>query len=253
MNLNISPNSIPEWLDISSPESVVLSVTKRFRAHKFPFVERINVEDWVPGHLGREEKARFILFSTSVDYGMKSPILYRGMLNLLMDNPNALEYSYLSKIQQSDLAKLLKNYLHLRWPNDASRYFIENAHILKNKYNDNPLAIYRTSKGQEVIDRLKKFYGFGKKTTFLCFRATLNVLRLQYPDVNELSMPIDRHKLKFTYLLGYINKQDFLNKKIDKVSNVWINACNNVGISWLEFDRAFWIFSRWFNAGVKLN
>ena len=245
--------SFPEWLDPSSPDTIVLSIIKRFRLRKPPFKERINVEDWVPTYLNKEQKARFIFFTTSVDYGMKSPILYRGMLDLLQSVPDFLSYNYLTSISQAELALILKNYLHLRWPNNASRYFRANAYLLKEKYNNDILSIYSTKTGKEAVNRLKEFLGFGRKSTFLCFRASVNILGLDYLDINDLSMPIDRHKLKFTYLLGYISKQEFLNKEIKRVSDKWVKACKRVGISWLEFDRAFWIFSRWFNARAKLN
>ncbi len=232
------------WLDTNSPISVIKTVIPRFRKHFPPFDQRINVEDWVPQNLTDEHKARFIFFTTSVDYGMKSTILYKGFLQLIKDIPTFLNLEYVVKTDTEKLALTLKNYLHLRWPNNAARYFKYNTNLLKNLYNGNVLNIFKKSKAKEVIQSLKQFKGFGDKTTFLAFRATANTLELKYPDINQLQMPIDRHKLRATHKWNFINDSDYKKKNLKKVSQLWIKACQKTGVSWLEFDRAFWILAR---------
>ena len=78
MQAIFNQKSVPNWLNLSSPETIVVSIVKRFRDQKPPFEERINVEDWVPDYYTDENRARFIFFTTAVDYGMRSPILYRA-------------------------------------------------------------------------------------------------------------------------------------------------------------------------------
>ncbi len=233
-----------EWLNTNSPEEVVLSVIPRFRKRLPPFDKRINVEDWVPQSLPDREKAMFIFLTTSVDYGMKSPVLYKGMLELIKEYPWFLDPQRLSHVSNQEIIYLVRKFLHLRWPQNATRYYKENAKKLVLKYQGNPINIFKKIYAKRVVEELKTFLGFGSKTTYLAFRATVNIFKLTYKDIDDVGMPIDRHKLRATYYWGFITEEDFAKRNIHKVANIWITACKNTQISWLEFDRAFWILTR---------
>ena len=70
----------------------------------------------------------------------------------------------------------------------------------------------------------------------------VNTFKLSYPDINRVPMPIDRHKLRSTYEWGFISEEDYNREDRQKVDRIWKAACQKANISWLEFDRAFWIW-----------
>lgn len=41
---------------------------------------------------------------------------------------------------------------------------------------------------------------------------------------------------------GFISKEEFERNDRQKADQIWKAACQKAGVSWLEFDRAFWIW-----------
>lgn len=225
-----------------TPEQIVKKLVADFRARKGIFQNRINVEDWVPGWASKREKASFLFLVTVLDYGMRSTILYQGANDLFQEKRELLSPNKLSKMEEKDLADLLLRFLHVRFPNEAAKRWIVNSQKLLTEFDSDALKIFDTPSALKVLENIYQFRGFGKKTGSLFFRSIVNTFKLLYPDINEVPMPIDRHKLRLTYKWGLISKANYDRGNRQKVDHIWKSACQKTGISWLEFDCAFWIW-----------
>lgn len=225
-----------------TPEQIVEKLVTDFRARKGVFKNRINVEDWVPDWANKQEKANFLFLVTVLDYGMKSTILYQGANDLFKEKKELLDPRKLSRANEKELAKTLLQFLHARFPNEAAKRWVANSRKLLTEFDGDVLNIFNNPSALEVMENIYQFRGFGKKTGDLFFRSTVNTFKLSYPDINRVPMPIDRHKLRLTYEWGFISEEDYNHKNRQRVDRVWKSACQKAGISWLEFDRAFWIW-----------
>ncbi|MBM4401758.1 MAG: hypothetical protein FJ044_00740 [Candidatus Cloacimonetes bacterium] len=225
-----------------SPEEIVKNLVASFRAGKGVFKERINVEDWVPTWPNREEKAKFLFLVTVLDYGMKSVVLYKGANNLFRERRELLQPKNLIRVEEKVLSGILQKFLHVRFPNEAAKRWTENSRQLLTTYNGDVLSLFNEPSALKVLTNIHGFRGFGEKTGNLFFRSVVNTFGINYVDIDEVPMPIDRHKLRLTYEWGFINAQQYQEGDREKVSRIWKMACQRVGISWLEFDRAFWIW-----------
>ena len=229
-------------MKFKTPEQIVKKLVAEFRARRGVFENRINVEDWVPDWANGQEKASFLFLVTVLDYGMRSTILYQGANDLFKEKRELLDPKNLSKANEKGLAKTLLQFLHPRFPNEAAKRWVVNSQKLLTEFNGDVLEIFNNPSALEVIENIYQFRGFGKKTGDLFFRSTVNTFGLSYPDINKVPMPIDRHKLRLTYEWGFINKEDYNCEDRKKVDQIWKTACQEAGVSWLEFDRAFWIW-----------
>ena len=225
-----------------TPEQIVKKLVEDFRARKGVFQNRINVEDWVPDWANKKEKANFLFLVTVLDYGMRSTILYQGANDLFKERRNLLDPKALSKTGEKELAKLLLQFLHVRFPNEAAKKWITNSQKLMAEFNGDVFKIFNKPSAVAVLENIYQFRGFGKKTGDLLFRSTVNTFELSYPDIDNVPMPIDRHKLRLTYEWEFISKDEYNRKDRQRVDRIWKSACQKAGISWLEFDRAFWIW-----------
>ena len=225
-----------------SPEQIVQKLVTGFRARKGVFENRINVEDWVPDWANKQEKACFLFLVTVLDYGMRSTILYQGANDLFKEKRDLLDPKILSKAEDKELAKTLLQFLHPRFPNEAAKRWVANSQKLLTEFNGDVFEVFNKQSALEIIECIYQFRGFGKKTGDLFFRSTVNTFKFSYPDINKVPMPIDRHKLRLTYEWGFISEDEYKHENRKKVDQIWKSACQKAGTSWLEFDRAFWIW-----------
>ncbi len=225
-----------------TPEQIVKKLVADFRARKGVFQNKINVEDWVPDWANRQEKAVFLFLVTVLDYGMRSTTLYQGANELFKERRELLDPKRLSRADEKRLAKLSLQFLHARFPNEAAKRWVVNSQKLLAEFNGDVFEIFNKPAALEVLKNIYQFRGFGKKTGDLFFRSMVNTFKLPYPDINKVPMPIDRHKLRLTYEWGFINKEDYNREDRQKVDQIWKIACQKAKVSWLEFDRAFWIW-----------
>lgn len=225
-----------------SSEQIVKKLVTDFRARKGVFQNRINVEDRVPDWANKQEKVVFLFLVTVLDYGMRSTTLYQGANDLFKEKRDLLDPKKLSKVGERMLARLLLQFLHVRFPNEAAKRWVANSQKLLTDFNGDCFEIFNKQSALEVLESIYQFRGFGKKTGDLFFRSVVNTFRLSYPDINNVPMPIDRHKLRLTYEWGFISEDEYNRKDRRKVDQIWKDACQKAGISWLEFDRAFWIW-----------
>jgi len=225
-----------------SPEQVVKKLVREFRARKGVFQNRINVEDWVPDWANRKEKAVFLFLVTVLDYGMRSTILYQGANNLFKERRALSDLKKLSRTDERRLAGRLLQFLHTRFPNEAAKRWVANSQKLLADFHGDVFEIFNERSAVKVLENIYQFRGFGKKTGDLFFRSMVNTFKLFYSDVDKIPMPIDRHKLRLTYEWGFISQDEYHCPDRQKVDKIWKAACQKAGVSWLEFDRAFWIW-----------
>ena len=191
----------------------------------------------------------YLFLSCLLNHGMKSSTLHENLQSLYQNKIEVFspEYVFTSyKDNYSDLADLLRTYIHVRYPNESAKRWIalcENLHI---NYHDNPKEKFL---GKTKYDELKKVIcsinGMGQKTGGLLLRILIdNGMVISTDGIREI--PIDRHDIDLCVWLGVIKnitsdeiKKD--KKIISKLSEVWVQASDDLAISPSVTDQYLWI------------
>lgn len=225
-----------------NPEEFVKRVVTSYEEGRGLFANKVNAEELVPSYLSDLEKALFLFYVIQLDYAMKSQLLYEGAKRLLRDKPGFFNPVSLNALEEALLAEILKEYLRPRYINEAiKRYKTNTSHILEN-YKGDPREIFNLSKSAKEAElRLKKFRGFGPKIGNFFIRSMINSFGYNFSDLAEITQPVDVHDIRITYLLGLINSPDISRQNVVLTKQIWKDACNKTGLSWLTFDKALWL------------
>ena len=224
------------------PEDFVKKVVFQYKNSQGIFNNKINAEELIPGELDPLGRALYIFYVLQLDYAMKSQILYKGVKQLNAENKIFFTPSYIAKLSNDSLVKVLQKYLHPRYINEAVKRFKVNTDTLVIKYDSDPRNIFKkVQSAQEVIKRLKVFRGFGPKIGNFFVRTMINTYNYSYSDIGTILPPVDVHDVRIAYLLGYTPEDRMSQKNITYVKKLWNDACLKSGESWLVFDKALWL------------
>jgi len=224
------------------PEEFVNLTVRAYNQSKSVFANKINAEELVPKELSPLRKSQYIFYVLQLDYAMKSQILYRGAQELTKRIPDFFTPEYLSKTPEYAIKKLIQEYLHPRYINEALLRYRHNTEVLLDSYSGNPRSIFTSSTScQEAQKRLKEFRGFGPKIGSFFIRTMINTFGYAYADIDGMLPPVDVHDVRIAYLLGYTKSPEMTAKNINLVKRVWRDACIKAGQSWLVFDKALWL------------
>ncbi|OGC45510.1 hypothetical protein A2V49_04765 [candidate division WWE3 bacterium RBG_19FT_COMBO_34_6] len=225
-----------------TPQEFVIKVTLLYNSNSGIFSTKINAEELIPVGLDNLHKALFIFYVLQLDYAMKSQILYRGANRLYREKENFFTPDYLSIQTEDQLSKIIKEYLHPRYINEAVKRYIQNTYTLIHQYDGNPLNLFdNTESCMEVLGRLKSFRGFGPKIGNFFVRTMINTFNYQYNDIDLMLPPVDVHDVRIAYLMGFTDTDQMTQKNINNVKNIWSKACIDTSNSWLIFDKALWL------------
>jgi len=224
------------------PEEFVNLTVKMYNQNKGIFANKINAEELIPKELSPLRKSQYIFYVLQLDYAMKSQILYRGAQELNKRIPDFFTPEHLSKTPEYAVKKLIQEYLHLRYINEALLRYQHNTGVLLDSYSGDPRIIFTSSTScQEAQNRLKEFRGFGPKIGSFFIRTMINTFGHAYPDIDSMLPPVDIHDVRIAYLLGYTKSPEMTAKNINLVKTTWRDACIKAGQSWLVFDKALWL------------
>lgn len=204
------------------------------------FSEKVNAEDKVPSEIDERRKTLFMFYVISLDYGMRSEILYNGARKLIEERSEYFEPSFLVEQGKEPLKEVLEGYLSPRYPNVSAERWIDNSQKLLEEFDGDPRKIFRANEdATEVMKVIHDFNGFGKKIGNLFFRAMINLgFGNNLNNIEEITPPIDRHDLNLTYRLGIINEET---DDTNYVKKIWKSICKEGNINWLILDKALWL------------
>jgi len=224
------------------PVDFVKIIVNQYNNYQGVFKNHLNAEDYVP-KTSDKKKALFLFYVVQLDYATKSQRLYQGAKELFNHQPNFYSPSFILSLSRKELKDFLSTYLKPRYINEAIERYQINSRMLSKEYNQNPLLIFKQSvTTQEILNKIRKFRGFGPKIGNFFVRTIINTYSFNYPDIEIILPPVDIHDVKIAYLMGYINSPKMTTQNINQTKKVWSQACHQAGVSWLVFDKALWLF-----------
>jgi len=205
------------------------------------FVNKINAEELIPKKAGKLQRALFIFYVLQLDYATKSQVLYKRANDLFAKKSEFFTPEIILGLSDKELRDILKKYLKPRYINEAVKRYQINSTKLLSEFDGDPRNIFKVRSAKEVLKFTYEFRGFGPKIGNFFIRTMVNVFLYKYEDIDIVSLPVDVHDVKITYLLGYLDSSVMSRKNIVITKNTWMQACKKAKESWLIFDKALWL------------
>jgi N-glycosylase/DNA lyase len=224
------------------PEEFTREVVKAYEDGRGLFSNKVNAEDLLPSDASGLEKARFLFYVIPLDYATRSQRLYCGARWLYEADKRYFDPYRLIKLSNKELQALMVEYLKPRYVNEAILRWRKNSKLLVESYGGDPRVVFeKLHSAKEVLDKVRKFRGFGPKIGNFFVRTMINTFGYEFKDIEEILPPVDTWDVKIAHLLGYVESQKMTSKNVKEVKNLWSRACRSSGVSWLTFDKALWL------------
>ena len=210
---------------------------------------------------GSVEHFKYLFYSCMLNYGMKSKVLHENLKLLYEENPCLFNPEYVLDVYEHNmcaLADLLRSKIHVRYPNQSAKNWINLSKIILTKYNGNFNEIFINKQTYlEYQDAIFQLDGFGQKTGGLLLRMLIDEGFIKPLD-GIAEIPIDRHDIDLCIWLEVINgitAEDIKKSKevIGKLSKIWVNVSNDLNISPSITDQYLWIIGSKFCSKTQCN
>lgn len=220
----------------------VKKVTEMYEKDLGIFATKVNAEDLIPEKANNLQKALFLFYVIQLDYATKSQRLYLGAKKLFKENSTFFTPEHILNLKDGEILKNLTNHLRPRYVNEALLRYKTNSKILVDLFDSDPRVIFSKEKNAlNVMKNISKFRGFGPKIGNFFFRSMVNIFGYKYLDIDKVLPPVDIWDVKIAHFLGYTPSVEMTTKNINKVKNIWSEACKKAKVNWLIFDKALWL------------
>jgi hypothetical protein len=220
---------------------IALEIVNAYENSQGIFTEKTNAEDLVP-EANIETQSQFLFWVIQMDYSTKSAKLYENANTLFDKTPEWIDTKYLQNSSQQQLDKMIRESLKPRYPNEIVNRFQLNSQKLIDEYSGKALNIVNAStSAKELLKKILEFRGFGPKLGNFLTRTYIDLLKLDYSDIEDILQPVDVHDMRLTYEWGLVSKNELSDKNIQFVKELWSTACKNAKVSWITFDKALWL------------
>lgn len=187
---------------------------------------------------GTNEYYIYMFYSCLLDYGMRSKVYHKNLINAYEKYPNIFSPSYVSTMSETELHNIIVNNIHPRYPNVATKKWITLSNELI-KYVSVLDYLKNISSFDELNEFVKNIKGFGQKTGGLLMRIICDSQICSFHE-NIKSIPIDRHDIEISYLTGIINVDNISNNEIIELSDTYVNVGKGLNISPSNIDKYLW-------------
>ena len=148
---------------------------------------------------------------------------------------------------EEKLLEIIKGNIHPRYPNIASKKWIELSKFLSINYPENQLKekIFSLQSYKELYYFITNIKGFGQKTGGLLLRLIFEsgICNFQ-KDIEDI--PIDRHDIEISYMNGISTKENLNNNELKELGSIWIEAARENNISACYIDKYLWSIGKLF-------
>lgn len=183
----------------------------------------------------------YIFYSCLLDYGMRSKVYHKNLINTYNKYPNIFNPKYVVANYSNDstgLNKIIKENIHPRYPNVALNKWLELSYILI-QY-DNLLEQIKSFKVFNELNLfIKNIHGYGQKTGGLLLRLIYESNICDFVDEMN-TIPLDRHDIEITYLTDIIQIKKLNETQILKLSNEYIKCARLLNIKPNILDKYLW-------------
>lgn len=190
---------------------------------------------------GSGEWLIYVFYSCLLDYGMRSKVYHQNLVYAYGVVPEIFHPKYVVdnySEDSSDLLKILKEYVHPRYPNIAVNKWINLSKELA-QFDDLKKKILSLNSFCELNKFIREIKGYGQKTGGLLLRLISEAGICTFTD--EIGViPLDRHDIEICYLSGIINKNKLSGKEIRVLSNKLIEVGRKMGLSPSLVDKYLW-------------
>lgn len=180
----------------------------------------------------------YMFYSCLLDYGMRSKIYHKNLLNTYETYQKIFNPNYVINMKESTLKEIIVNYVHPRYPNIAVKKWIELSQELV-KYNDISEKLKSINSFEKLDFFIKNIKGYGQKTGGLLIRIICDSGVCNFKNHVE-SIPIDRHDIEISYLTGIISDKKVTARNIKKLSDMYVKISRELNISPIDIDKYLW-------------
>lgn len=187
----------------------------------------------------------YIFYSCMLDYGMKSIPYHNNLINTYLKYPNIFNPEFI--LNNSDiLDDIIKNSMHVRYPKVAKSKWIKLSKFLyENK--DLKSILYSFNTYKELSSFIESTASYGQKTGGLLKRVIADDIgKYRVEDI-----PIDRHDIEISYLLGVVSDINLNDKEIKALSDIWVKASIDENVNPSLVDQYLWTIGVNFCAAKK--
>lgn len=180
----------------------------------------------------------YMFYSCLLDYGMRSKIYHQNLARTYELHSEIFNPWFVSDCREEELKEIIVNFIHPRYPNVALKKWIELSHELI-QYDDILETLKTITSFQELNYFVKNMKGYGQKTGGLLVRIITDSAICHFKEEVE-SIPIDRHDIEISYLVGIIKHKKLLSKEIEWLSNAYVKAGKKLSINPSDIDKYLW-------------
>lgn len=198
---------------------------------EFPKDIEYKSEDWLI----------YIFYSCLLDYGMRSKIYHKNLIDTYEKYPQIFNPSYVvtNFINNGrDLLNIMKISIRPRYPNVAVDKWI-NLSLELSKYASLSKHIQGLKNFDELYLFIRNIKGYGQKTGGLLLRLIYESNICKFND-DLGNIPLDRHDIEISYLNNVIDSKKINDKEVEKLSLAYVKQAEKLGIKANLLDKYLW-------------
>lgn len=197
--------------------------------------------------------AQFLFFTVFNDHGMRSSRLYTRAKKLFVEHPELFQPSHVLTTFDGEkdraLLDTITRPLGVRYPSQAAKAWYSNSRRLQSLFEGDARNLYHCSNDAEsLLKEITVFRGYGSKTGGMLLRAIVGLGFAKVKGLDRVLVPVDIHDSRIAFLTGVLSLKDDdeqasvdYHSHIRQVQEILLETCNDLGISWLNTDRALWL------------
>jgi len=242
-------------IDVQRARYVAFHLYEAFQARSGLLSETDDlVENQIPSGVETlsREHALFLFYIVSNDHGMKSTRLYARAKGLFLEKRQLFEpYRVIEDYQGPEDMNLIEStgkQLSTRYPRETARSWYANSARLVERYQGDPRELFRSTTDARILMKaITAFRGYGPKTGGMLLRAIIGLGFADVTGVEDVLVPVDIHDSRISYFTGILKLDEptvgppSYYDYVPQVQKGLLEACNTLGIKWLDVDRALWL------------
>ena len=213
-------------------------VVERLNNH---FVNKVGLADVeFPQNIsyGTNEYYLYMFYSCLLDYGMRSKIYHKNLIDTYKKYSRIFCPKYVEKMSEKDLYNIIVNNIHPRYPNVAIKKWLTLSNELI-KYDSIISYLKSIRSFEELNEFISNIKGYGQKTGGLLIRIICDSKICNFEE-NINSIPIDRHDIEISYLTNIIDTNKVSNNIIKELSDTYVSIGKKLNINPSNIDKYLW-------------
>lgn len=183
---------------------------------------------------GSQEYFVYIFYSCLLDYGMKSNLYHKNLINTYLEYPIIFNPEYILSHEHL-LDDILRNSVHVRYRSVSKTKWLKLSEFLSHESNLKE-KLYSFNTYEELCNYIDSTKSYGQKTGGLLKRLITDLIG----KYQVLDIPIDRHDIEISYLIDVVSEYDLSSSQIKCVSDLWVEASFKEHVNPSLVDQYLW-------------